>query len=288
MITLADYIVRKHVPPGENPALLAFRGKIGMTQGWISILTNFLLFGLKLFFGVISNSIALIADAFHHRTDMFSSILVLVAFAGAWQGYPKLDAIMGLGVAGFMLYSAYGIARGSIDDLLGKPLDQQTAVEIKSTALKIEGVLNIHDIVVHSYGAHRHISLHIEIPEGGSPEHMHEIADRVEKLLTDKMEAEVVTHVDPITVAGEEVENIQGIISKTLKAMRVSTGIQDLRVVKNQGAGIESILFQVPVSVEFQKKEKFQTQCSWELQQVYPDCKVIIEFKSQMSIGYYL
>ena len=114
---------------------------------------------------------------------------------------------------------------------------------------------------------------------------MHEIADRVEKLLVDEMNADVVTHVDPITVDGEEFERIQEIISDNLQALKISTGIQDLRVVKNQGSGIESILFQVPVSVEFQQKEKFQTQCSWGLEQVYPDCKVIIEFKSQMSMG---
>ena len=393
MMALADYIIKKHVPMGEDPEIPTFRGKIGMSLGWISIITNLLLFGIKLFFGIISNSIALIADAFHtlsdmassavvvfgfkmaskpadkahpfghgraetiaaltiamligfagfeflktsssrlmsiemmqvnqiviivviftiilkeamarlsyslgqiiqsdtlkadafhHRTDMFSSLLVLVAFVGAWLGYPKLDAIMGLGVAGFMLYSGYNIARGAIDDLLGKPMDKQTIREIISTSLKVEGVLNVHDIVVHSYGAHRFISLHIEIPEGGSPEYMHEIADRVEKLLADEMNADVVTHVDPITVDGEEFERIQEIISENLQALKISPGIQDLRVVKNQGSGIESILFQVPVSVEFQQKEKFQTQCSWELEQVYPDCKVIIEFKSQMSMG---
>ena len=66
--------------------------------------------------------------------------------------------------------------------------------------------------------------------------------------------------------------------------MQVGTAIQDLRVVKNQD--VESILFEVPVPIEFQQKEKFKTKCSQELHQVYPDCEVIIEFKSQMSLGY--
>ena len=329
MITLADYIIRKNVPLNENPALPAFRGKVGIVQGWISIVLNLLLFGIKLFFGVVSNSIALIADAFHtlsdmassaivvfgfkmaskppdkehpfghgraetiaalciailigfagfeflktsivrlmyiemiqfsqiilvviiitiilkeamarlsyslgetinsdtlkadaihHRTDMFSSILVLIAFAGAWVGYPKLDAIMGLGVAGLMLYSGYGVARNAIDDLLGKPVDPETIYDIKSIAMQVAGILNVHDIVVHSYGAHRFISLHIEIPEGRSPEHMHEMADQVEKVLADKMAAEVVTHVDPVTVSGEEFDKICKIISANIQAMDI-------------------------------------------------------------------
>ena len=391
MMLLADYIIKKNVPQGTNPALPAFRGKIGMSQGWISILINMLLFGIKLFFGVISNSIALIADSFHtlsdmassaivvfgfkmgakpadkehpfghgraetiaaltisiligfagfeflknsiarfiqiepievtrvlfvvvfiaiilkellarlsyilgeaidsdtlkadalhHRSDMFSSILVLVAFAGTWMGYPRLDAMMGLGVAGFMLYSAYGIARNAIDDLLGKPVDLQTIQDIKSIAMEVEGIMNAHDIVVHSYGVNRFISLHIEIPEGESPELMHKKADKVEKLLAVEMNANVVTHVDPVTVEGEEYEKIHGIILKNLQAMNLPETIQHLRVVKTKE--VESILFQVPVSVEFYQKEEFKTKCKQELQQMFPDSNVMIEFKSQMSIG---
>ena len=391
MMLLADYIIKKNVPQGTNPALPAFRGKIGMSQGWISILINFLLFGIKLFFGVISNSIALIADSFHtlsdmassaivvfgfkmgakpadkehpfghgraetiaaltisiligfagfeflknsiarfiqiepievtgilfvvvfitiilkellarlsyilgeaidsdtlkadalhHRTDMFSSILVLVAFAGTWMGYARLDAMMGLGVAGFMLYSAYEIARNAIDDLLGKPVDLQTIQDIKSIAMEVEGIMNAHDIVVHSYGVNRFISLHIEIPEGESPELMHKKADKVEKLLAVEMNANVVTHVDPVTVEGEEYEKIHGIILKNLQAMNLPETIQHLRVVKTKE--VESILFQVPVSVEFYQKEEFKTKCKQELQQMFPDSNVMIEFKSQMSIG---
>ena len=80
MTALADYIIRKQVPLGENPELPKFRGNIGITQGWISICANLLLFVLKLVFGIISNSIALIADAFHTLSDMASSGVVVFGF----------------------------------------------------------------------------------------------------------------------------------------------------------------------------------------------------------------
>jgi len=79
-MALADYIIRKQVPLGENPELPKFRGNIGITQGWISICANLLLFVLKLVFGIISNSIALIADAFHTLSDMASSGVVVFGF----------------------------------------------------------------------------------------------------------------------------------------------------------------------------------------------------------------
>mgnify|MGYP001088988363 FL=1 len=390
MTALADYIIRKQVPLGENPELPKFRGNIGITQGWISIVANFIIFVLKLVFGFISNSIALIADAFHslsdmassgvvvfgfkmaskpadkehpfghgraetiaaltisiligftgiefiktsitrfmnpnsievswavilvvlitivlkevlarlsynlgdkinsstliadaihHRSDMWSSVLVLSAFGGAWLGYPKIDAIMGLGVAGMMIQSAYAIARTAIDDLLGKPVDTETIKNIKEYAMQSPEVSNVHDIVVHSYGAHRFISLHLEIAEGKSPESMHDIADSVEKLLSHEMEADVITHVDPVSLGGKEIAIIKGIILKNQKLFDLEESIQDLRIVKNHH--VESILFQVPVPVEFNKQEKFSKKCSEDLGKKYPDCKIDIEFKSQMSM----
>ena len=390
MTALADYIIRKQVPLGENPELPKFRGNIGITQGWISIVANFIIFVLKLVFGFISNSIALIADAFHslsdmassgvvvfgfkmaskpadkehpfghgraetiaaltisiligftgiefiktsitrfmnpnsievswavilvvlitivlkevlarlsynlgdkinsstliadaihHRSDMWSSVLVLSAFGGAWLGYPKIDAIMGLGVAGMMIQSAYAIARTAIDDLLGKPVDTETIKNIKEYAMQSPEVSNVHDIVVHSYGAHRFISLHLEIAEGKSPESMHDIADSVEKLLSHEMEADVITHVDPVSLEGKEIAIIKDIILKNQKLFDLEESIQDLRIVNNHH--VESILFQVPVPVEFNKQEQFSKKCSEDLGNKYPDCKIDIEFKSQMSM----
>ncbi|MDP7027317.1 MAG: cation diffusion facilitator family transporter [Candidatus Marinimicrobia bacterium] len=390
MIALAEYIIRKQVPVGEDPGLPKFRSNIGISQGWVSIFANLALFILKLVFGFISNSIALIADAFHtlsdmassgvvvfgfkmaskpadkehpfghgraetiaaltisilvgftgiefiktsmnrfmnptqieinwvvilvvlitiiikeglaqlsynlgerinsntliadaihHRSDMWSSMLVLSAFGGVWLGYSKADGIMGLGVAVMMIQSAYTIARSAIDDLLGKPVDANTIKIIREFALQVPEVYNVHDIVVHSYGAHRFISLHIEIAEGKSPESMHDIADTVEKLISQGLEADVITHVDPVTIEGEEISIVKGIVELNQKAFNLKDAIQDLRIVKNNQ--IESILFQVPVPVEFNQKDEFKEKCSLELIQKYPNSEIMIEFKSQMSM----
>ena len=213
---------------------------------------------------------------------MFSSLLVLAAFAGVQFGYPKMDALMGLGVGIMMIYSAYGLIRSAVDDLLGRPMDSETVDQIKTIAKEVDEVSNVHDIVVHTYGAHKFISLHIEIDEGKSPEKMHDIADQVEKMLSNKMEADVVTHVDPVTVEGEEITEILHIINKNLLSFNLDDTIQDLRIVKNHH--VESILFEVPISVEFNKKEEFNRQCSLDMMNQYPDCKIIIEYKSQMTI----
>ena len=111
---------------------------------------------------------------------------------------------------------------------------------------------------------------------------MHDIADSVEKLLSHEMEADVITHVDPVSLEGKEIAIIKDIILKNQKLFDLEESIQDLRIVKNHH--VESILFQVPVLVEFNKQEKFSKKCSEELSKKYPDCKIDIEFKSQMSM----
>ena len=71
-------------------------------------------------------------------------------------------------------------------------------------------------------------------------------------------------------------------VNKKLLSFNLDDTIQDLRIVKNHH--VESILFEVPILVEFNEKEEFNRQCSLDLMNQYPDCKIIIEYKSQMSI----
>ncbi len=75
---------------------------------------------------------------------------------------------------------------------------------------------------------------------------------------------------------------MKSIVGLNQKAFNLKDTVQDLRIVKNQH--IESILFQVPVPVEFNQKDEFKEKCSLELIHKYPNSKIMIEFKSQMSM----
>ena len=83
-------------------------------------------------------------------TPTASELLKLDTILASLEG--RRIGVLGLGVAGLMLYSGYGVARNAIDDLLGKPVDPETIDDIKSIAMQVAGILNVHDIVVHSYG----------------------------------------------------------------------------------------------------------------------------------------
>ena len=226
------------------------------------------------------NSDTLKGDAQHHRADVFSSMLVVVALVGANFGITWLDGVMGIGVAGMIFYTAFYISKNAIDDLLGKPVSIETLEEIKEISRSVDGVLNVHDIIVHSYGGHRFISLHVEVDEKIHVEKFHKIADTVEKHITSQMHAEVVTHVDPVSNTGSTVNKINRIISKVLTDFELKDNFQDLRVMGE--SEITSIMFEVPTPHNYTENSRLEIELKNALLNEFHKCEIKIEFKHQI------
>ena len=120
------------------------------------------------------------ADAWHHRTDAVSSILVLIALIAGNFGYPSVDGWAGLFVALILVYTGFDIARDSVDDLIGKPPDEVELDTIRDIALSVPGALGVHDISVHSYGLDKFVSIHAEINAKKSAAEAHDISEEIE------------------------------------------------------------------------------------------------------------
>ncbi len=392
-MSFTNFLVQKTLPRGVEVNSPAYRGHVGVLEGWVSILGNFILFVIKFIFGWIANSIALIADAFHtlsdvatsvvvilgfkvsqkpadkehpfghgraetiatltiailmaivaleffkggidrlffsdsdidvskldwffigivsltalgkawmamfayqlgdlidsdalrgdavhHKSDVYTTLLVIAGLLGARFGIPHVDGIMGLGVAVMILHAAYEIAREAIDDLLGKPATQEFIQEISTLAISVPGAKQVHDVVVHNYGDQRFISLHVEIDEDATPAVMHNIADNVEHKLAHDLKAQVVTHIDPVAVSGKAIGEIREIVEKTISAYNEQFKVQDLRIVGEDP--VESILFELPVPADCEKKDEIEASIREALALAYERAAVIIEFKSQMT-----
>jgi divalent metal cation (Fe/Co/Zn/Cd) transporter len=188
---------------------------------------------------------------------------------------------MGVGVAIMILHAAYEIAKEAIDDLLGKPATAEFIQEISEMATSVPGARQVHDVVVHNYGDQSFISLHVEIDEVTSPSVAHHIADNVEHKLAHELNAQVVTHTDPVAVSGEAVQKIRQIVEDSLAAFGEGFRIQDLRIVGEDP--VEAILFELPVVADCHQKDDIKTSLHATLAEIYPRAGVIIEFKSQMT-----
>lgn len=146
---------------------------------------------------------ALIADAWHHRTDGIASILVAIAIIASKYGYYKTDAVFGMGVSALIIYTGINIAIGSVSKLIGEVASEETIIAITRYAMSVPGVNSIHKINVHDYGLHKMVSLHIQVDSDLPLIEAHEISEQVESIIESKTYYEAIVHVDPISEPGD-------------------------------------------------------------------------------------
>ncbi len=190
-----SFIVGSYQRLVSGPAIRPSIAAVLVTIAAIVLKELMYYFSLKL--GQMINSEALIADAWHHRSDTLTSVIVLIALVGNLFEFSILDALFGLLVSGFVIYAGLDLARKSTNRLLGTEPPPETREHIISSARSVGGVISVHDLMVHDYGITKSISLHIEVDRNLSLSEAHEIAKTVENLIEEHLLCSAVVHVDP-------------------------------------------------------------------------------------------
>ena len=117
--------------------------------------------------------------------------------------------------------------------------------------------------------------------ENESIQHIHSIADQVEKVIHAKTEAEVVTHVDPVTLDGAIISKIRAILDETGKSFSGESHVQDLRIVGSHP--VEAIIFELPVLPGSKVFESYSEGYRSALASEFPGSSIIIERKQQVT-----
>jgi cation diffusion facilitator family transporter len=145
------------------------------------------------------NSNMLRANAWHHRSDAISSIVVLLGIAGAQFGLPWLDPVAALVVAGMIMYMAGQFILDSTRELVDTGLDTEEVQEIREFINNIEGVENVHMLRTRRMGGHVLADVHLQVNGRISVSEGHHIGETVMYRLRRKFRAihDVIIHVDP-------------------------------------------------------------------------------------------
>ncbi|MEO8399092.1 MAG: cation diffusion facilitator family transporter [Ignavibacteriaceae bacterium] len=139
------------------------------------------------------------ASAVDSLNDVLASVLSLIGVAGVELGFPKLDGIIGIFIALFILKSGYEIAKENINYLMGKAADEDIILEIANKALKIEGVKGINDLRSHYVGNKFHVEIHIEVDKNFATEKSHEIGVQTQNEILKLQDInKVFVHIDPV------------------------------------------------------------------------------------------
>lgn len=161
-------------------------GKIALIAAIISIFTKETLYHYTVFTGKKVNSQVIIANAWHHRSDAFSSIGAAIGIAGALflgDKWRVLDPIAAVVVSLFIVRIAIQLFVPAVNELLEKSLPKDIEDEIMKIARKTEGVGDPHNLRTRRIGNNIAIELHIRVTPSLSVSEAHIIATEVEKRL---------------------------------------------------------------------------------------------------------
>jgi cation diffusion facilitator family transporter len=143
---------------------------------------------------------ALLADAWHHRSDAMSSVGSLIGIAGARLGYPILDPLAGIVICLFIFKAAYDIFKDALKKMVDESVEEEIVTELRRQILQEEGVLKVDDIRTRVFGARYYVDVEIAADGQQSLSEAHDIAERVhdhmEELFPDIKH--IMVHVNPL------------------------------------------------------------------------------------------
>lgn len=202
--------------------------------------------GLYRNFGRAIGSSALMASAADSRNDVISTAAVLASMVVAMvrPGLP-LDGFMGVAVSLFIVVSSLKLLKETLDPLLGTVPDRETVSSLSSKVMSYDGIIGIHDLMVHNYGpASRFATLHAEVDAKVDVLKSHDLIDNVERDVFRDLGIFLVIHMDPVVTGDKETDELK---EKALLATRELAGqdvtIHDFRLVK--GETHTNVLFDV-------------------------------------------
>lgn len=146
------------------------------------------------------NSGALMADAWHHRSDALSSVGALIGIGGARLGFPVLDPSASVIICVFIVKAAYDIFKDAIDKMVDKSCDEETEEKMRQLIKEQQGVLKVDVLRTRLFGAKMYVDIEIAADGDISLREGHEIA----QVVHDKVEEEFplvkhcMVHVNPL------------------------------------------------------------------------------------------
>lgn len=181
----------------------------------------------------IINSSTIKAASVDSMNDVLATSVILAGALFAKLFKFEIDGWMGIGVALFILYSAVGIIKSILGPILGEMPDPEFIKKIEQKILSYEGILNIHDLVVHNYGPDVYFAtVHAEVDANENFIKSHDIIDRIERDSARDLNINLVIHMDPVVIDDDEVSVIRKRTEEIVKQIKPVLNIHDFRIVK--------------------------------------------------------
>lgn len=196
--------------------------------------------------GKLINSSAMKATAMDSLSDCISTAAVIVGLAVFALFDVNIDGYVGILVAIFILKTGVEAAKESLTPLIGEPPEKEYVEEIEKTVMSYEGIVGIHDLIVHNYGVGSNIiSLHAEVPAEMEFMEAHELVDEIECNLREKYAAIATVHMDPVETKNEVANSYKAMVKKIISEISPEITMHDFRM--TDGLKNRNLIFDVVV-----------------------------------------
>lgn len=172
------YTALTHIAGGDYDKL-AVPGRLALVAAVISIFVKEAMYQYTKVCARRIDSSALMADAWHHRSDALSSVGALIGIGGARLGFPILDPVASVVICVFIEKAAYEIFMDAVDKMVDKACDEETERELTQCALEQAGVLNVDLIHTRVFGNKIYVDIEIRADGEKTLRQAHAIAERV-------------------------------------------------------------------------------------------------------------
>ena len=203
---------------------------------------------------IISSSAVRAASADSMNDVLTTSAVLCGVLVSRYFGY-QIDGWMGIGVALFILRSGIMIPERRMGPILGEMPDPELVESIERKILSYEGIINVHDLVVHSYGPNvLFATVHAEVDAKGSFISSHDLIDCIERDCAREMNINLVIHIDPVITDDNEMNGLKKMTEDIVNSVDPSLSIHDFRVVR--GDTHTNLIFDVLIPADYHTSGK--------------------------------
>ena len=209
--------------------------------------------------GKTIHSDTLNASSADSRNDVICTGVVLVSTLVCMFTGVNIDGYVGAAVALFIIWAGFSVLKETVSPLLGEAPDPELVEQVKDIVLSQEGIIGIHDMMVHNYGPGRCIvSLHAEVPAQEDILKSHEAVDAIEQRLMHELRIIACIHMDPIETQDERVDELRTLAQTVIEDIDSRLTLHDFRVVF--GEQRINVIFDVVIPFDFKGRDTLQTE----------------------------
>lgn len=202
------------------------------------------------------NSTVMLATAKDSKNDVVATAITIVSLICSLFTDLPVDGVIGIIVSLFVLKAGIEIIRDTVDELLGKPADAEITRQICNIVCRDSRIIGIHDLIIHNYGPGNMFgSCHAEIRSDEDFISAHDLIDRIEHEIHNKLKISMSIHMDPIETDNAQINHCKTVVSGILRKISPRLSFHDFRAVT--GDTHTNLIFDVviPFDMELSNSE---------------------------------